>query len=215
MKGLISIFLLLLLMSCRDNCTPLFFTKNDVKDTANLRSIFKNQVVNTNNLGCVYQHEFTFWKGFSIDDQFVPFFHLKGLLYKEGSVVKLSIDSGNTIKYFDFSMPIDSPELVVLKQSKAHMGKQVSRTLKYNLVLENKFFDSSIKDTVYKFRFDHLGIITNDGDLVVFVTLNYGVIGACVSDVISNVEEIFEFRGNIYYNQPQKYLRRYVRGNIL
>lgn len=203
-------------MSCKDNCIPVFFSENDIKDTADLKSTFKNQIINNKDLGCVYQHEFTYWKGYSIDNQFVPYFHLKGLLYKEGSMLKLNLDSGNTIKYFDFSLPIDSPELVKLKQSKTYMGKQVSRTLEYNLLLENKFYYPSIKDTVYKFRFDHLGIITNDGDLVMFVTMNHGVIGICVSSLANMIEEIFESKGNIFIDEPRsKNKKGYLRGNIL
>jgi hypothetical protein len=207
---------------CNDNfmrnCNAGFFEKTNTNDTSELNLVFKCNNPITINSKCRYDHAFTFWRGAIIGDKSVPYIHLKGTIFKLGGAVYFELDSGSTFKYFDFDMVIGQSEPITFFKYlyDDYTRKSIKVNWKYNLILESKFIEASIHDTVYKFRFSKIGVQIEDTDIVFYVSQHYGLQGAYHASLSDDgMEEIFSSIGKIYNDEDKTHIRRYSQSNIL
>lgn len=202
--------------TCERRCVPSFFEKIDNQDTSELKSIFKLSAGNLFNQKCGYVHELKFWYGTVVNDKPVSYLKWNGRLFNIDDIVYFELDSGNTIKYFDFSMPLDQPESIQIVRFVERFDQKVKLTKQYNLVLEEKFYDESFQDTICKFRFGKLGVMTNDDDLVFYIGRHAGLKGIYAGGVIDEkTEEVLSYKGMIYMQRKGKYAKKIVTGQLL
>jgi len=196
------ILLLIINNSCshsNKNCKPDFFKDyNNSNDSISI-NIFKAKEIRFGSK-CCFKVEFTYWIGFKIDSQYVPFFSYEGILYEiNNSLFLLLNGEKEAIKFFDFRMKVGEKESINLKYNgKGYDGKPTRIIKSYTLKLEEKFYDVLRKDTIYKFRFIKWNSQNNLDDLIIFVGKDYGITGMYNSKTTNAKEEIYTYRGEIY-----------------
>lgn len=200
-----------------DKCVPQFFNKRNVSNSelnqtfsiSSVRFIEKKKL-------CGYDHKFIFWYGnVDTNNKPIPYFELSGQIYFDSNVVHFQHAEGAEICYFDFRMRQNEEKNIDLWYFKnLNETKKIKLSKKYKLILEDKFIDKTINDTIYAFRFKGIGITIEDDDLVFFVNPNYGVMGIYNGVLNNTKEEIFSFKGNIYESRykNKKYL---IKGKYL
>jgi hypothetical protein len=213
--------IILLIVRCGDKyekkCNPDFFERVN-GDTTDLKLVFKLGNPFTTNGKCEYPHEFLFWRGGVINNKPIPYIHLKGNIYKLGGAIYFELDSGNTFKYFDFDMAIGQSQPITFFRYlyDDYSKKNIRMDKNYDLVLEDKFLDNSIQDTVYKFRFSNIEIQLEETDVVFYMSQHYGLVGAYHTNLLKDgTEEVFSSVGNVYNEINKKYMRSPSKGNIL
>ena len=167
--------------------------------------IFKlGQPVKINDSTYASKHEFNFWQGGVKDGKFVSMYKLTGTLYENKRIIfLLPNEQFNPIKYFDFTKNLKERENINLTyKTLGYNGDSIIIQKPYTLVLEDKFYDTQKADTIYKFRFENIGVFQKDDDLVFLTGLKSGVTGIYNGKIHYNNdsinEEIFSYLGNIY-----------------
>jgi|GEM_PF-6854992 len=178
---------------------------NEIEEDDSISNVFKLAFLNkTNDSTYAFKHEFIFWNGILKNKKFISTFKLTGTVLKSAKKIYL-IPNGRKEKiiYFDFDMNIGEQKSISLNYKGTYFtGDSVLLSKNYILSLEDKFFVSDRKDTIYKFRFENIGAFQPNDDLVFFIGIYSGVIGIYNGKIHHDdskiEEEIFSFIGNIF-----------------
>jgi hypothetical protein len=131
-------------------------------------------------------------------------FPLKGKLFSENHSIWVSLNQPNkdTFKLFDFKFTIKESQIISWRISGYESESDTLVEKSHILVLQNKFFDKNLNDSVYQFRLDSIGLIGQDDNVVCFVTKKHWIVGLYIGEYLvendSIVEAVAPTFGNIY-----------------
>lgn len=206
----IIVLLFIQLTNCKEACEADFFDKQ-IKDTAQLSLIFRLSKGTKEGALCGYNHRFKYWLGDVVDGKAISYLEWDGDLFNKDEVIYLRLKNGNTVKYFDFGLPIDQPERVEIVQNRN--GFSIKRS--YSLIHEEKFYDDQVQDTIHKFRFKNINANTVR-DLVFYVGYRAGLTGVYNGGIIDGTrEEVISSKGNLYPDKSKRHTKQLSKGHLL
>ena len=181
-------------------CEPTFFASYTASNP--LQSTFK---IERSHLlidsSCSYYCDFKFGRGIPTNNKiYLPLFEIKGIIFEKQNAI-LIIPNGfkDEIKFFDFSLKKGESEAVSLKcKALGLRGDSIIFTWNYNLLLEEKFYDSKLMDSIFKFRFNGISVYTDNDDLVLFLSKNFGLLGGYNALRDPDRDCVLSYIGNIY-----------------
>lgn len=128
---------------------------------------------------------------------------LQAKLFEKNKAFWVSLNQPNqdTFKLFDFKLKLKKPEMISWKIL-AYDEYDTLVEKRHKLVLQNKFYDKSLHDSVYQFRLDSIGLIGEHDNLVCFVTKKHWIVGFYAGEYFLENDSIIELAvpcfGNIY-----------------
>lgn len=206
---LYSLVLLSICVSCHEfsvseksntaNCNPQFFQEFGRIDSSISSTYFKtDSIVYINDSLCGYWHQFGFWM--------IPVDIHQGVLYMDDNSIFL-IPQHDSLGYklFDFNMSVGSHipinYVLIYPINEDSRNEVFQDTKAYDLVLEEMFWDTTLSDRLFKFRFRNYLPIDMSEDLVFWVGKEIGVIGMYITSALpeNQKSELIRFYiGDIY-----------------
>lgn len=147
------------------------------------------------------------------------FYEAEGFVYLKNNNIFLRLPNASCdFKIFNFNLKKGDCESVKFDIS---LKKGISAidiiNKRFELCLEDKFYDKYVSDTIYQFRLKDFGVYVNDDDVVLFLGQNVGIQGYILGDKYSKNSKVisiyYNFRGNIYANRP--YFKNLVKKKLL
>ncbi len=140
---------------------------------------------------------------FMTDDEEYPI-PIQGRLYSKNSAIWISLDHPNldTFKLFDFKFRTKESETISWQISGYGNEPDTLIQKRHTLILQNKFYDEGLKDSIYHFRLDSIGMFGTDDNIVCFVSKKHWIVGFYISEFYMENDSIIEIAipsyGNIY-----------------
>jgi hypothetical protein len=137
------------------------------------------------------------------DGDMASYNYLEGKMYLEDNKILFASKDGQ-LKFPLFDFNLNEGESEIVNYTKSYRDKYTDTMINknYKMLLEYKFFDKLLNDTVIKFRYLNYSIFTPDNDVVYYVNKNAGILGCYLSLTLNDSTEtiIANGRGNIYLN---------------
>lgn len=152
---------------------------------------------------CVMKHTFELGPSYLVNNVAIPEISFNGVLYKENGIIFLMQHDGSIIKYFDLNMLVGQKQTVSRKQRSGIKKEHL-------LILEDKFYEDSLHDTIYKYRFSNL--TTFNGDISIYLNSKiqfYGVYNGNINS--DSTEEVFSSAGLVDFQNESKNIQK-VKG---
>ncbi len=149
---------------------------------------------------CVMKYTFELGPRYLVNDEAIPEISFNGNLFKKNGILFLKEQDGNIITYCDLNMAVGQKQIVARKQ-----GSGIKR--EHVLILEDKFYQDSLKDTIYKFRFS--GITSHRGDIIFYLNSKVQFYGIYNGSIISDsTEEVYSRAGLVNFQSETKLKKR-------
>jgi hypothetical protein len=131
-----------------------------------------------------------------------------GIIFSNNNCLFLRLKNAlSDFKLIDFDLEIGSTESIKYTII-TNKGDTVKK--QFNMLIEDKFFDATLSDTIYQVRLEDFGINLSNDDIVLFVGKEVGLQGFYLGDIIydeNNTKIYYGRLGNIYQDRPYfKYL---------
>jgi len=145
---------------------------------------------------------------------------MEGVIYEDHNCLYVNLDDVSPdVKVFDFNQTPDECDTIVYFYIIGY-GYKIGDSIRKNfyLCLEDKFYDSTLLDTIFQFRLTNFGINLNFDDIIVFVGKEVGIQGYILGDKIStksdSVVDIYYYtNGEIYKTRP--YFNKLTKKRLL
>lgn len=131
-----------------------------------------------------------------------------GIIFSNNNCLFLHLRNAlSDFKLIDFDLEIGNTEQI---NYKIITNKRDTIKKQFNILIEDKFFDATLSDTIYQVRLEDFGINLSNDDIVLFVGKEVGLQGFYLGDIMyneNNTKIYYGQVGNIYKDRPYfKYL---------
>lgn len=130
-----------------------------------------------------------------------------GIIFSNNNCLFLHLKYAlSDFKLIDFDLGIGDTEPINYKI--ITKGDTIKK--QFNILIEDKFLDATLSDTIYQVRLEDFGINLSNDDIVLFVGKEVGLQGFYLGDIMyneNNTKIYYGQLGNIYKDRPYfKYL---------
>lgn len=200
------LFVGICLYSCKNtgntNCDQELFV-GDILLTDSIYLFLQKGEPRLENGLCVMKHTFELGPSYLVNNEAMPEISFNGVLYKENGIIYLIQKDGSIMEYFDLNMRVGQKQTVSRKQRSGIKKKHL-------LILEDKFYEDSLHDTIYKYRFSNLTPF--NGDISIYLNSKVQFYGVYNGNIISDsTEEVFSSAGLVDFQNESKNIQR-VKG---